>query len=339
MPHDKKYISGTAWLEGIEREADGKVMMLTARLPPDRCCCVKRCRFLDRCRPVMQFLLLPLVVALPGALAAQVKQTSEAIRFRLRDGYLMVVPTMVNGSGPFSFLLDTGATHTVIDPELARRLQAPVIGKASLTGVLHVRQDELVRLQDVRLGEASVSGWGAVVDKLARQKMLAPGIRGVLGEDFLSRFDVLIDYKQHSLRFGDAPPRGERCRFETTGQYRGSPTTNRLLIPVEFMEVSGETVQLQLDTGAKTPELFPVGHDAHPSHSWAGSLATASGADGVTILSNVTIRVGKTMVPGLDVVQSRRAVAFDAVGLLPASIFHRIYVSHSGGFVVLNPTE
>ena len=246
---------------------------------------------------------------------------------------------MVNGSGPFDFLLDTGATRTVIDPELARQLQAPVIGKVSLTGVLRVRQDELVRLQDVRLGAASLSGLGAAVDALARQKILAPGIRGVLGEDFLSRFDFLIDYKQHSLRFGEVPPNGERCRFETIGQYHGSPTTNRLLIPVEFMGVSGETMRLQLDTGAEKPELFPVSHDARSFQPWRGSLATNSGADGATILSDITIRVGTTMVPGQDVVQSRRAVVFDAVGLLPAVIFHRIYISHSRGFVVLNPVE
>ncbi len=45
------------------------------------------------------------------------------------------------------------------------------------------------------------------------------------------------------------------------------------------------------------------------------------------------------MVPGLDVVQSRRATAFDAAGLLPAAIFQRIYISHSGGFVVFDPAE
>jgi len=318
--------------------------MLTARQLPDRCRHPDRCSLFGRCRLVASFLLLVLLVVLPGALAAQAKQAGEIVRFRLRDGYLIVVQTKVNGFGPFSFLLDTGATRTVIDPELARLLQAPVVGNASLTGILHVRLDELVRLEDVRLGGVSSSGLGAIVDKLARQKTLAPGIRGVLGEDFLSRFDILIDYKQRSLHFGGAPPTGERCRFETIGQYHGSPTTNRLLIPVELMDPSGMTVQLQLDTGAKTPELFPAGHNAHQSQPWAsqpwsGSVATTSAADGVTILSNITIRVGKTMIPGLDVVQSRRAVAFDSVGLLPASIFHRIYISHSGGFVVLNPAE
>ena len=272
-------------------------------------------------------------------LAAQVPQPGDIVRFRLRDGYLILVQTRVNGSGPFDFLLDTGTTRTVIDPELARQLKAPVIGEVSLTGVLHVRQDRLVRLQNVQLGEASLSGFGAAVDNLTRQKMLAPGIRGVLGEDFLSKFDILIDYKQHWLRFGGAPPTGEQCRFETIGQYRGAPTTNRLLIAAEFMEVSGTKVQLQLDTGARIPELFPTVHDSFPSQPWAGSMATSSGASGVILYSNVTIRIGTTLVRRMDVVQSRRAIAFDAAGLLPASIFRRIYISHSGGFVVLNPGD
>jgi hypothetical protein len=281
--------------------------------------------------------MLPL--ALAGPLAAQVPQSNDMVKFRLRDGYLILVQTRINGVGPFDFLLDTGTTRTVIDPELARQLKAPVVGEVSLTGILHVRQDALVRLEDVRLGEASQSGLGAAVDTLTRQKMLAPGIRGVLGEDFLSNFDILIDYKQHWLRFGDAPPAGERCRFETIGQYRGSPTTNRLLIPAEFMEVGGAKVQLQLDTGARIPELFPASRDSLSSQPWGGSMATSSGANGTIVYPNVTIKIGTTMVRRMDVVQSRRSVAFDAAGLLPAAIFRRIYISHSGGFVVLNPTE
>jgi hypothetical protein len=180
----------------------------------------------------------------------------QVVRFKLQDGYLMIVQATVNGAGPFNFLLDTGTTRTVIDPALAQQLSAPVLGEVAVTGALHQRQDKLVMLKQLQLGEASVSGLGAVVDKIARQKLLAPGIRGVLGEDFLSRFDILMDFRQHWLRFGDAPPTGERYRFETTGQYHGAPTTNRLLIAVEIAEIGNKQMQLQLDSGAKMLELF-----------------------------------------------------------------------------------
>ncbi len=307
--------------------------MLTARSSLDRCCPFYRCCL------IVRRLSLIVVFALPSVLAAQVVQPNEALQFRLRSGYLIIVQTMVNGAGPFDFLLDTGTTRTVIDPGLERQLQAPVVGDVSLTGVLHVRQDQMVQLQDMRLGEVSLSGLRAVVDNLARQKMLAPGIRGVLGEDFLSKFDILIDYKRRLLLFGGAPPAGERCRFETIGQHHGLPTANRLLIAAEFMEMSGAKVQLQLDTGAQVPELFPVAHGSPSFQPWSGFIVTASGTNDITIHSNITIKIGATTVPGLDVVQSRRAAPFDAAGLLPAAIFRRIYISHSGGFVVFNPGE
>jgi hypothetical protein len=68
-------------------------------------------------------------------------------------------------------------------------------------------------------------------------------------------------------------------------------------------------------------------------------MATGSGANSAVIISNTSIRVGTTTVRGLDVVQSGRVLAFDAAGLLPASIFGRIYISHTAGFILLNPAS
>jgi hypothetical protein len=68
-------------------------------------------------------------------------------------------------------------------------------------------------------------------------------------------------------------------------------------------------------------------------------MAFSSGPNGTAIHSHTEIKIGTTTVKDLDLVKSRRGVAFDAAGLLPAVIFHRIYISHSGGFVVLNPGD
>lgn len=306
--------------------------MSRARMMLDRCCCSMRCRPFHLC------LLIVSALAVPVQLAAQLKQSNDIISFRLYDKYLILVEANVNGAGPFTFLLDTGSTHTVIDPGLARQLQAPVIGEASLVTVSDVRKDRLARLKEVRVGDSVVSELGAIIDKMDEEKLKAPGIRGILGEDFLSQFDLLIDYRARTVRFDGDAPSGERCRIETIGRYRGMPTTTRLLIEAEFVDVSGGKVQLQLDTGAKLPELFPIRRDTLTFQPWAGSLAFSSGLNGSMIHAHTTIRVGTTVVSDLDVVQFRRGVAFDAVGLLPAAIFHSIYISHSGGFVILNPT-
>jgi hypothetical protein len=307
--------------------------MLKTRMLPVRCCLSSGRQF-----PARSLLLLAWC-SLPGVLPAQVQQSNNIVPFHLRDKYLIVVAATVNNTGPYDFLVDTGTTRTVIDPGLALQLQAPAIGKVSLTGILRQRQDELVQLENVRIGGVSASGLGVVVDRLGRQKTLAPGIRGVLGEDFLSRFDIFIDYKERWLRFGGPTPTGERCRFETIGQYQGSPTINRVLIWTDFMDAGKARVLLQLDTGARVPELFPANHAPISSPRWGGVMAISDGADEVTIDSNTSIKIGSTVVRGLDVVQSRRSLTFDAQGLLPAAIFHTIYISHSGGFIVLNPSE
>jgi hypothetical protein len=66
-------------------------------------------------------------------------------------------------------------------------------------------------------------------------------------------------------------------------------------------------------------------------------MAFSSGPNGTAIHYHTGIKIGATTLNDLDLVKSRSGVAFDAAGLLPAAIFHRIYISHSGGFVVLNP--
>ena len=82
----------------------------------------------------------------------------------------MIVQATVNDAGPFNFLLDTGTTRAVIDPALAQQLSAPVLGEVAVTGALHQRQDKLVMLKQLQLGEASVSSLGAVVDKIAQDR-------------------------------------------------------------------------------------------------------------------------------------------------------------------------
>jgi len=48
-------------------------------------------------------IFLLLLFVMPTALAAQGTQSSEIVEFKLRDGYLIIVQTMVNGAGPFNF--------------------------------------------------------------------------------------------------------------------------------------------------------------------------------------------------------------------------------------------
>jgi hypothetical protein len=121
------------------------------------------------------------------------------------------------------------------------------------------------------------------------------------------------------------------------GHYHGEPTTNRLLIEAEFMDAATARRSCSWIRERRCRRFSP------PARlRFIPAVGRFDGLQQRTewnrhSLSHITIKIGTTIVNDLDVVKSRRGVAFDAVGLLPAFIFQRIYISHTGGFVVLNP--
>jgi len=118
----------------------------------------------------------------------------DAVRFQLVHDYLIVVPVMVNGTGPWNFLLDTGCTSSMISVDLQRQLNAPDVGHSDVALLTEMRRDQRVLLNDVRVGNTIFAGLQVLADKMDNVRNLVPGLNGILGEDFLSQFDVLTDY-------------------------------------------------------------------------------------------------------------------------------------------------
>jgi hypothetical protein len=62
--------------------------------------------------------------------AARIESTARRIPARVAAHRLLVVPVTVNGAGPYPFLLDTGATSSMVAADLARDLALPPLGHA-----------------------------------------------------------------------------------------------------------------------------------------------------------------------------------------------------------------
>ena len=105
------------------------------------------------------------------------------------DGRRMRVAVTVNGKGPFPFLVDTGADHSVLSQELAQSLNLPAAGFANVNGIAgaQVRPRALVARLEVggrRLEDAPVA-------LLPREYI---GALGIVGLDCLAQQNVGIDF-------------------------------------------------------------------------------------------------------------------------------------------------
>jgi hypothetical protein len=157
-----------------------------------------------------------------------------AVPFRVVENTLIVLPVRVNGAGPFDFALDTGSGDSAIDRKLAEQLGLPVSGRSPHIGILERVDTLLVHAGTVSAGKGAVCN----LDLAVRENMHGSVLRvsGILGEDYLKQFDLMIDNRHHFIVF-DPRSRslalgleGEHLGTTTTGSYRGDHTRNRLII-------------------------------------------------------------------------------------------------------------
>lgn len=124
--------------------------------------------------------------------------TSVPIKIRRNRIFVKVI---LNGKQSALFLLDTGATSSLLNPELAKLLGlAPdkdtETHKVSLIGDIEVDMP-FVKLSQISVGEATVKNLRVGVYEVEPD---APHIKGILGEDFLSCYTVSIDQKSRQLK-------------------------------------------------------------------------------------------------------------------------------------------
>jgi hypothetical protein len=119
--------------------------------------------------------------------------TKVPIRIPFTPGAPILVNTRINGMGPISLILDTGAERTLISPSVLSRLgltpenAPPVI----LKGVTGMGQADRAWIATIEVGQSRV-GPLLVAVYAADLK----GAEGLLGWDFLSSLNLTIDSKE-----------------------------------------------------------------------------------------------------------------------------------------------
>lgn len=183
------------------------------------------------------------------------------VHFDLYKGYLIVVKGSTGPLKNLNFLLDTGATPTILDPRITRKLH--LVGMPiNIAVVGGISQGNKAIVPDLELGPIHRSDLRVVTANLSiLQEELPVRIDGVVGLDVLGESPFEIDYGAHEIRFGPHAPL-------------------TVSLPLSFVsglatvegEIDHTPVRLMLDTGASSFYLF----DARKPRSHSDSSARTS---------------------------------------------------------------
>ena len=129
----------------------------------------------------------------------------NTVRFRLvgKSNPLILLPAFADEGGPHEFLLDSGATQSMLSQELACRLGIEQQSLADALGAGGSRQLAFVTIKSLRVGPAVRGGFtlGIADDLGAIGDALNVRGDGLIGFDFIKNFRMTIDYQQQNIAF------------------------------------------------------------------------------------------------------------------------------------------
>jgi len=113
---------------------------------------------------------------------------------------MALVPVFIEGKGPYSFALDTGASRTTVDSKIAEELGLLTAGgETQVTGVGGKAIARPVRVKSWRVAETDLPA--TTIDALDLSDRTT-GLQGCSAPTFLSKFQVIhVDYKHQRLIF------------------------------------------------------------------------------------------------------------------------------------------
>jgi hypothetical protein len=268
---------------------------------------------------------------------------------RLVAHALIVIPVRINQEGPFDFVVDTGSQVTMIDPALASQLQLRLRGSVGLISATGFSHGSIADLDTLEADSQTLEKPVAFVQDLGAIRAVDGRIWGVLGENFLSHFDMMIDYAHKLLCLDPTTAMRDRVRGERIPLMRPHPENEfpfmeRLVIATHLSGAGTRPIFLQVDSGSDGPLLYarsdekalPLLNHATPRQ---GNLTQAQKA--FAVLPPQELRIGKRTMSDVRFVTpvsvAKNIPRPEEDGLLPTLLFQRVFICGADHYVVFDP--
>ncbi len=231
-------------------------------------------------------------------------------------GKPVVDGVFINGQGPYRFLVDTGSQSNQLDSALACKLRLAATLRLELqtpSGGSTVHGGQVGR---VTLGPLEAADQEFLFTNFNDLSTLPRDVKGLLGQEFLSHFDYVLDFQHLRLTLGGPSAPGKPTRFRLI--------FGRMAVPTSVGE-------LVLDSGAEM--LFLFRQSSRPA---TAQVIGASGARVAVSLDNAPeVHIGDRRYHPAQA-QYYPVSGAEEAGLLPASLFHTIFICNSKQYVIFD---
>lgn len=167
----------------------------------------------------------------------------EAVPFQLQKGFLILVEGRIGPLQGLRFVLDTGATHTLVDKKIAEKLSLHC-RHGKVLNYDRYAEIELANIPELQLGPLLVRNVEVMVGDLKQFSELVDGVDAIIGLDLLRiNRSLKIDYVARKVTFKSA----DKCEPESPR----TPQVFEVRLPVQ-----GQTIVLVMDTGRQGMLLY-----------------------------------------------------------------------------------
>jgi len=206
-------------------------------------------------------LLLPCASQAEEQPSAPANASGADLPFRLDSGYLIQVEGRIGDQDHLKFILDTGASISIVGQKIARKLELNLHPAQSFNFDRNL-QWQTATVPEVQFGPIRATNVAVLVGDLAHYSDFAGKVDAVIGTDLLRLANFTIDYSARHLIFDPDPLRGYSAG--------GDPMTKCLVIE---LQVQGHPVHLVVDTGLQFMLLYEERlRNSVPGLRTAGSL-------------------------------------------------------------------
>ena len=277
------------------------------------------------------FSLACLALLFPSTFEAKSQATSREnvplseLTFKLSSGYLIQVDGSIGTQSNLKFILDTGATITIVDRKIADKLKLDRRPAESFNFDRKLKWESLT-LPDLQFGPVHATNLTVFTGRLAEYSEFAKNADAVIGMDLLRSSNFSIDFDTHKITF--------RPSMEKVSVAVGDPL---LQCPILEVQVQGHPVRLIVDTGlagivfyeerlrTRVPGLRIAGHLADAAMGGRVRAKQATIPDVVFGKTNRDVSVLLVSSPARDILPG-----IDGIIGIAALKAHRINFDFSG---------